>query len=578
MLPPLLQISHLSIHFSGQQGETPAVTDLSLQIKRGEIVALVGESGSGKSVTALSLLQLLPSPPAIYTSGELLFSPTGGPAVDLLKINADRMQQVRGNQIAMIFQEPMSSLNPVFSCGSQVMEAIRLHKDITRSRAKQEAMELFERMQLPDPAAVFHRYPHQLSGGQKQRVMIAMAMSCQPSLLICDEPTTALDVTVQKTILRLIKDLQQKQGMGVLFITHDLGVVAEIADRALVMYKGRMVEEGPVKEIFSAPRHPYTRGLLLCRPALYRKGQRLPLAGDMRSAPHPAETAPPYLLEPPASTAGLPPEKPLLNSPRNPVFSVRGLSVSFPSRKGLLGRPARYTRAVDDISFDIYEGETLGLVGESGCGKTTLGRALLQLVRPGAGKILYRGKDMASCSPGALKHLRRDIQLIFQDPFSSLNPRMTVGAAIEEPMKVHRIITSAGERRKKVRELLEKVGLTPEQANRYPHEFSGGQRQRIVIARALAVNPSFLVCDESVSALDVSVQAQVLNLLNDLKTAYGFTILFISHDLSVVRYFCDRICVMNRGRMEEMGEAEDICLRPASAYTRVLLDAILRGL
>ena len=578
MLPPLLQISHLSIHFSGQRGETPAVTDLSLQIKRGEIVALVGESGSGKSVTALSLLQLLPSPPAIYTSGELLFSPTGGPAVDLLKMNADRMQQVRGNQIAMIFQEPMSSLNPVFGCGSQVMEAIRLHKDITRSRAKQEAMELFERMQLPDPAAVFHRYPHQLSGGQKQRVMIAMAMSCQPSLLICDEPTTALDVTVQKTILRLIKDLQQKQGMGVLFITHDLGVVAEIADRALVMYKGRMVEEGPVKEIFSAPRHPYTRGLLLCRPALYRKGQRLPLAGDMRSAPHPAETAPPYLLEPPASTAGLPPEKPLLNSPRNPVFSVRGLSVSFPSRKGLLGRPARYTRAVDDISFDIYEGETLGLVGESGCGKTTLGRALLQLVQPGAGKILYRGKDMASCSPGALKHLRRDIQLIFQDPFSSLNPRMTVGAAIEEPMKVHRIITSAEERRKKVRELLEKVGLTPEQANRYPHEFSGGQRQRIVIARALAVNPSFLVCDESVSALDVSVQAQVLNLLNDLKTAYGFTILFISHDLSVVRYFCDRICVMNRGRMEEMGEAEDICLRPASAYTRVLLDAIPRGL
>lgn len=578
MLPPLLQISHFSIHFSGQRGETPAVTDLSLQIKRGEIVALVGESGSGKSVTALSLLQLLPSPPAIYTSGELLFSPTGGPAVDLLKINADRMQQVRGNQIAMIFQEPMSSLNPVFSCGSQVMEAIRLHKDITRSRAKQEAIELFERMQLPDPAAVFHRYPHQLSGGQKQRVMIAMAMSCQPSLLICDEPTTALDVTVQKTILRLIKDLQQKQGMGVLFITHDLGVVAEIADRALVMYKGRMVEEGPVKEIFSAPRHPYTRGLLLCRPALYRKGQRLPLAGDMRSAPQPAKTAPPYLLELPAATAGLPPEKPLLNSPRNPVFSVRGLSVSFPSRKGLLGRPARYTRAVDDISFDIYEGETLGLVGESGCGKTTLGRALLQLVRPGAGKILYRGKDMASCSPGALKHLRRDIQLIFQDPFSSLNPRMTVGAAIEEPMKVHRIITSAGERRKKVRELLEKVGLTPEQANRYPHEFSGGQRQRIVIARALAVNPSFLVCDESVSALDVSVQAQVLNLLNDLKTAYGFTILFISHDLSVVRYFCDRICVMNRGRMEEMGEAEDICLRPASAYTRVLLDAIPRGL
>ena len=578
MLPPLLQISHLSIHFSGQQGETPAVTDLSLQIKRGEIVALVGESGSGKSVTALSLLQLLPSPPAIYTSGELLFSPSGGPAVDLLKMNADRMQQVRGNQIAMIFQEPMSSLNPVFSCGSQVMEAIRLHKEITRSLAKQEAMELFERMQLPDPAAVFHRYPHQLSGGQKQRVMIAMAMSCQPSLLICDEPTTALDVTVQKTILRLIKDLQQKQGMGVLFITHDLGVVAEIADRALVMYKGRMVEEGPVKEIFSAPRHPYTRGLLLCRPALYRKGQRLPLAGDMRSAPHPAKTAPPYLLEHPASTAGLPPENPLLNSPRNPVFSVRGLSVSFPSRKGLLGRPARYTRAVDDISFDIYEGETLGLVGESGCGKTTLGRALLQLVRPGAGKILYRGKDMASCSPGALKHLRRDIQLIFQDPFSSLNPRMTVGAAIEEPMKVHRIITSAGERRKKVRELLEKVGLTPEQASRYPHEFSGGQRQRIVIARALAVNPSFLVCDESVSALDVSVQAQVLNLLNDLKTAYGFTILFISHDLSVVRYFCDRICVMNRGRMEEMGEAEDICLRPASAYTRVLLDAIPRGL
>ena len=578
MLPPLLQISHLSIHFSGQQGETPAVTDLSLQIKRGEIVALVGESGSGKSVTALSLLQLLPSPPAIYTSGELLFSPSGGPAVDLLKMNADRMQQVRGNQIAMIFQEPMSSLNPVFSCGSQVMEAIRLHKEITRSLAKQEAMELFERMQLPDPAAVFHRYPHQLSGGQKQRVMIAMAMSCQPSLLICDEPTTALDVTVQKTILRLIKDLQQKQGMGVLFITHDLGVVAEIADRALVMYKGRMVEEGPVKEIFSAPRHPYTRGLLLCRPALYRKGQRLPLAGDMRSAPHPAKTAPPYLLEHPASTAGLPPENPLLHSPRNPVFSVRGLSVSFPSRKGLLGRPARYTRAVDDISFDIYEGETLGLVGESGCGKTTLGRALLQLVRPGAGKILYRGKDMASCSPGALKHLRRDIQLIFQDPFSSLNPRMTVGAAIEEPMKVHRIITSAGERRKKVRELLEKVGLTPEQASRYPHEFSGGQRQRIVIARALAVNPSFLVCDESVSALDVSVQAQVLNLLNDLKTAYGFTILFISHDLSVVRYFCDRICVMNRGRMEEMGEAEDICLRPASAYTRVLLDAIPRGL
>jgi peptide/nickel transport system ATP-binding protein len=566
-MQPLLQIKNLSVDFVTEQGTVNALKNISFNVKAGEIVALVGESGSGKSVTSLSILQLLPSPPAQYTTGEILFTDDGASTIDLLKGNRYDLQNIRGNKIAMIFQEPMTSLNPVLTCGTQVMEALLLHKKISTSAAKQQTINWFEKVKLPNAAALFNRYPHQLSGGQKQRVMIAMAMCCNPSLLICDEPTTALDVTVQKTILQLIKELQEQTGMGVIFITHDLGVVAEIADRALVMYKGEVVEQNTVSAIFQNPQHPYTKALIACRPVNHERGKRLPVVSDFWGE-KPEIRIPNSEVVPLVSGS----KHQLSNNPV--LLSAQNLSVWFPSKKSFFGTPVDYTKAVDDVSFEVYKGETLGLVGESGCGKTTLGRTLLRLIEPTAGKIIYNNIDLTKKKKEELVALRKEVQIIFQDPYSSLNPRLSIGPAIAEPMLVHKIVTDSKQRKEKTIELLEKVGLKAEHYNRYPHEFSGGQRQRIVIARALALNPNFIVCDESVSALDVSVQAQVLNLLNDLKKDFGFTSIFISHDLSVVRYISDRIMVMNKGKIEEIGNADDIYYKPASAYTKQLIAAI----
>lgn len=571
MMNPLLEIKNLSLDFVSESGTTNALKNISLSVMRGEVLALVGESGSGKSVTSLSILQLLPSPPAKYINGEILFAENGEDTIDLLKRNRYEMQDIRGNKIAMIFQEPMTSLNPVLTCGDQVMEAILCHKKISKADAKLQTIGWFEKVKLPNPEAVFSRYPHQLSGGQKQRVMIAMAMCCEPSLLICDEPTTALDVTVQRTILELIKELQQQSNMGVIFITHDLGVVAEIADRAAVMYKGEIVEQNTVKEIFTNARHPYTKALLACRPVNHERGKRLPVVSDFLKT---IDDRPQTTVEP------LKPENTAVDRGLSSVvlLSVQNLSVWFPAKKIMFGKSLSTTKAVDDVSFEVFKGETLGLVGESGCGKTTLGRTLLRLIEPTSGKIIYNGVDLTSKKRDELQTLRKEVQIVFQDPYSSLNPRITIGSAIAEPMKVHGILPTDKHRKEKVTELLEKVNLKAEHYNRYPHEFSGGQRQRIVIARALALNPSFIVCDEPVSALDVSVQAQVLNLLNDLKKEFGFTVIFISHDLSVVRYISDRIMVMNKGKIEERGMADEIYFNPGSDYTKKLIASIPKGL
>ena len=558
---PLLRLSNLSLQFETEASRTEAVRNISFHVNRGEIVAIVGESGSGKSVTALSILQLLPSPPAKYTSGQILFSEE---EIDILKLSPAELRKLRGREISMIFQEPMTSLNPVFTCGNQVMEAILLHENITKHEAKRRTIALFEQVKLPEPAKIFNRYPHQLSGGQKQRVMIAMAMSCNPSLLICDEPTTALDVTVQKSILQLIKELQQSTRMGVIFITHDLGLVGEIADRAIVMYKGEIVEQGRTRDIFANPVHPYTKALLACRPALHPKGERLPTVSDFLGTPAGSPEIPP-------TPVGYPQNTP---TPAGSLIEVEHLSVWFPAAKSLFGKTKQFIKAVDYVSFTVYKGETLGLVGESGCGKTTLGRTLLRLIEPTSGNIIYNGTDLTKLHGASLKDLRKDIQIVFQDPYSSLNPRITIGDAIAEPMMVHGLVGTRKARKEKVISLLEKVSLKPEHFNRYPHEFSGGQRQRIVIARALGLNPSFVVCDESVSALDVSVQAQVLNLLNDLKKEFGFTVIFISHDLSVVHYVSDRIMVMNKGKIEEVGTAEQVYRHPRSAYTQKLIASI----
>ena len=568
-MQPLLRIENLSVNFVTEGQTSHAVKNISLEVNRGEILALVGESGSGKSVTALSILRLLPQPPARYASGRILFSEDGEASTDLLNGDAGKLRRIRGHKIAMIFQEPMTSLNPVINCGSQVMEAILEHKRIRRDDAKQQTIDWFDKVRLPDPAGIFKRYPHQLSGGQKQRVMIAMAMCCSPSLLICDEPTTALDVTVQKTILELIRELQEQQNMGVIFITHDLGVVAQVADRVAIMYKGEIVEQNSVGAVFSAystataasPLHPYTRALIACRPALHPKGEKLPVVADFMKQES-------DVLE----KKSLPPQQELKKE--SVLVEVNNLSVQFPAKTNMLGRIVSVFTAVDDVSFQVFKGETLGLVGESGCGKTTLGRTLLHLIPPSSGTIRYLGKDITRLNTAATKTLRREVQLIFQDPYSSLNPRLTIGDAIAEPMKVSGLVPDARERKKKTARLLDLVNLPGESANRYPHEFSGGQRQRIVIARALALDPGFLVCDESVSALDVSVQAQVLNLLNELKKELGLTMLFISHDLSVVRYMCDRIMVMNKGRIVESGPSEKVYLHPESPYTKKLIEAI----
>lgn len=579
-MQPLLSIRNLEVSFDS----TKAVNDISLDIMPGEIVGIVGESGSGKSVTALSLMRLLQKPGKI-TGGSLLYQLRGSkvPIRDIVRLSELEMRSWRGNEIAMIFQEPMTSLNPLHKCGHQVMEALLLHKKMNRQDAKLQTLALFKQVRLPDPELLMERYPHQLSGGQKQRVMIAMAISCQPRLLIADEPTTALDVTVQKTILELLKELQRQTGMSVIFITHDLGVIAEIADRVAVMYKGRIVEEGTVQQLFMHPQHPYTRGLLACRPPLHKRLFRLPVTRDFMEVDtqgNIVEKA--QEIKAFVHSLEIPPDiisnREQQLSRRPALLEVKDLHTWFPARKNIFGKVLSWTKAVNGVSFDVREGETMGLVGESGCGKTTLGRTLLRLVEPTSGSIFYKGRDIATLPAAELRDLRKDIQIIFQDPYSSLNPRLTIGQAIQEPMKVHGLYRNEAGRREKVKELLEKVNLLPEHYYRYPHEFSGGQRQRIVIARALALNPSFIICDESVAALDVSIQAQVLNLLTQLREEFGFTSIFISHDLSVVRFVSDRMMVMNKGRIEEAGQAVVVYENPQSAYTKQLINSIPKNI
>ena len=568
----LLSIKNLSIQFPGDGKGNNVVNNISVDVEAGEILAIVGESGSGKSVTALSILQLLSK--GAKVGGEMLFYQNNTVPIDLLKLPAAKITSIRGNEIAMIFQEPMTSLNPVFTCGQQVMESIRLHQKVSKTVAKQQTIALFEKVKLPEPAAIIDRYPHQLSGGQKQRVMIAMAMSCNPSLLIADEPTTALDVTVQKNVLELIASLQRQNNMGVILITHDLGLVADIATTIAVMYKGEIVEQGSASQILSSPQHPYTKALLACRPAGKKKRERLPVVSDFMGeqlAVGP-DTNREQLAVPPRQR--LQTLSAVDKEQRPTVLKVKDLVVSFPIRKNIFGKATQFFNAVDEVSFEVKQGETVGLVGESGCGKTTLGRAILQLVQQTSGEIILNGQHINTIKPALLRSMRKDLQIVFQDPYGSLNPRISVGSAILEPLKVHDILDNSKQRKEKVITLMEKVSLNADHFNRYPHQFSGGQRQRICIARALAMDPSFLIFDESVSALDVSVQAQVLNLLNELKDEFGFSAIFISHDLSVVHYVCDRILVMNKGKIIEEGSADQVYYRPANDYTKQLINAI----
>jgi peptide/nickel transport system ATP-binding protein len=587
---PLLSVQNLTIDFHSQRGQTRAVAGVSFEVNRGEVVAIVGESGSGKSVTSLALLGLLAKPAARIESGTARFETEKLGEVDLLQLSETQLQRVRGNDISMIFQEPMTSLNPVLTCGYQVVEALRLHTSLSAKEAEARTIELFTEAQLPRPVQIFKSYPHEISGGQKQRVMIAMAMACRPALLVADEPTTALDVTVQARILQLIRDLRREHGTAVLFITHDLGVVAEIADRIIVMYRGRIVEQGSVLDIFTNPQHPYTRGLLACRPRLSIGKARLPVVADFMGTDaagnmvaltgevgENALASTPVQLRSNSDTSKTFPVEQNLRSTDQmgaPLLQVESLRVYFPVRKGFFSRTTDFVRAVDDVSFTIYPGETVGLVGESGCGKTTLGRALLRLTEPTGGRILFEGTDLAQLPASELRQRRREFQLIFQDPYAALNPMLTVGEAILEPLRVHGVGGSRAEQKARVRELLRTVGLSEDAEQRYPHEFSGGQRQRICIARALALRPKLIVCDESVSALDVSVQAQVLNLLNDLKRELGITYLFITHDLSVARFMSDRLLVMSQGKVVESGPAAEVYAHPQHPYTQQLLAAI----
>ncbi len=564
----ILQVRHLTTVFRNEQSVTTAVNDVSFSLKGGETLAIVGESGSGKSVTALSVMRLIQAPEGEITKGTVLFSAGGQSPIDLMTLSEQEMRQYRGKNISMIFQEPMTSLNPVFTCGDQVAEVMRLHLSMSRKEAKQRSIELFREVRLPRPEVIFHSYPHEISGGQKQRVMIAMAMACNPDVLIADEPTTALDVTVQKTILELMKELQEKHNMGILFITHDLGLVSGFADRVLVMYRGKSVEEDQTERIFHHPQHPYTRGLLNCRPPMDVRLKRLPVVDDFMVQL--GEEKPVFLVEAKEERK----EKHQKIYSGEPILSVRALKTYFPYDYTFFGKAKNFVKAVDDVSFDVYSGETLGIVGESGCGKTTLGRTLLNLIKASSGRVTFRGKNLQDLSRREMRKIRKEIQIIFQDPYSSLNPRIMVGDAIMEPMIVHDLYEDNVARKKKAMELLKMVGIEKTSFHRYPHEFSGGQRQRICIARALSVNPSLIVCDESVSALDVSVQAQVLNLLNDLKNKFNFTCLFISHDLSVVKFMADRLIVMKDGKIEEIGEADEVYRHPVSSYTKQLLDAV----
>lgn len=570
----ILNINDFSLDLKNDDEWKHILHHVSLEVPRGKTLGIVGESGSGKSVTALSVMRLINPKIVRVTGGSITFTDTraNDKEIQLLDLSEKQLRQIRGARIAMIFQEPMTSLNPVIRCGEQIMEALQLHTSLTKKEAHARVIELFNEVMLPRPEKIFTAYPHELSGGQKQRVMIAMALSCNPDILIADEPTTALDVTVQKGILELIKKLQAQYGISVIFITHDLGVVAQIADEVAVLFHGEVVEKGNVREIFENPKHPYTQGLIACRPSLDRRLHQLPTVSDFlqahdSGAPSPLETFTEVTADERAAR-----HKELYQG--EPLIRLEHLSKRYPLRKEKLFAKREYVYALKDVSLDIYEGETLGLVGESGCGKTTLGRTLLRLIEPDEGKIFYKGQDITKIPQREMRKFRKDLQIILQDPYSSLNQRLTVGDTIMEPMQFHKLYGSNKERKARAMALLERVGLNESHFYRYPHEFSGGQRQRISIARALAVNPRFIICDESVSALDVSVQAQVLNLLNELKQEYKFTYIFISHDLSVVKFMSDRMAVMQFGEVVEMNEADEVYRSPKTEYTRTLIDAI----
>jgi peptide/nickel transport system ATP-binding protein len=558
----LLNIKHLSIDFKNEKSYKTIIKNISYQVYKNEIVGIVGESGSGKSVSSLAILGLLPKRISKITSGSITFNNQ-----DLTQLNSKQFQTIRGQKIAMIFQEPMSSLNPSMTCGKQVEEILFQHTALTKKQVKSETLFLLEKVKLPNPERVYKAYPHEISGGQKQRVMIAMAIACKPQLLIADEPTTALDVTVQKEIISLLKALQAETKMSIIFITHDLSLISEIANRVLVMYKGEIVEQNTVDTIFKHPEHSYTKALITSRPSLHVRLKTLPtitdvlnntvsdaiITSDMRKVQH---------------------EK-IYSKP--PLLQVINLEKEYLSKSGFFAKAETF-KAVNNVSFNVYEGETLGLVGESGCGKSTLGNAILLLDKATKGQILYKGQDITHLTKAETIAIRKDIQIIFQDPYASLNPRITIGNAIMEPMKVHKLYASEIERRDKTLEILNRVGLDDTAFNRYPHEFSGGQRQRIGIARTIALQPKLIVCDESVSALDISVQAQVLNLLNELKDNFGFTYIFISHDLAVVKYMSDQLLVMSQGQIEELDDADVIYNTPKKAYTKKLINAIPKGL
>lgn len=563
----LLEVKDLIISFSSGKQTTDVVKGISFSIQPGETLGIVGESGSGKSITSLSIMKLL-SGNGFIRSGEILFR-KNNQVTNLAALSEKQIRPFRGKEIAMIFQEPMTSLNPVLTCGFQVQEAILVHHKISKKEARERVIQLFEKVKLPRPSDIYHSYPHQLSGGQKQRVMIAMAISCNPSLLIADEPTTALDVTVQKKILELLRDIQQEQNMSMIFITHDLGVTSEIAHRVAVMHQGSLVETGKTSDILKNPTHPYTQGLIACRPPLDKRMYILPTVQNFLEG-----TADQLLSQINIITSEKRKEVQQQIYSQKPLLQVKNLTKIYGSAGGFLSHKKQAVTAVDNVSLDVYPGETVGLVGESGCGKTTLGRCILRLVEPTKGEVIYREKSITAMQGEELRKIRRHLQIIFQDPFSSLNPRISIGEAITEPMWVHRIWPDKKTCRDKTIELLEKVGLSSSHYKRLPHEFSGGQRQRIVIARTLSVNPEFIICDESVSALDVSVQAQVLNLLNQLKKDFGFTYLFISHDLSVVKFMSDRIFVMNQGKIEESGDPDEIYKNPQSEFTKRLIDSI----
>lgn len=557
----ILRVENLHVEFSSHSKVRKVVKGVNFSLKKGETLGLVGESGSGKSVSALAIMGLSDKNHAKITSGSIVFNSS----VDLLQLEEKEMRKYRGSKIAMIFQEPMTSLNPVKRCGKQVMEMILQHSKCSKAQAQKQTKQLFEEVLLPDVDKAFNSYPHELSGGQKQRVMIAMAVACKPDVLIADEPTTALDVSVQKAVLDLIKSIQQKYGMGVLFISHDLGIVHSIADTIAVVYKGEIVEQGDKDKIFNSPSHPYTKGLLACRPPIDTRPLRLPTVDD-------------YLSGKPINTHSESKQaRQLLHEKiysQAPILQVEDLEVEYVLSRNFFGKSTKVFKALDKVSFDLYEGETLGLVGESGSGKTTIGRAIMKLIQTSSGNIIYKGQSISNVSKSELKELRKQIQIIFQDPYSSLNPKITIGEAIEEPLKVHKVEPDEKKRRQMVIDMMQKVGLDASFFNRYPHEFSGGQRQRVGIARALILNPKIVICDESVSALDVSIQAQVLNLLSDLKRDMGLTYIFISHDLAVVKYVSDRMMVIRGGKMMAQDEADSLYYNSSNEYVKKLIASI----